>query len=89
MPRSRSRFQKILINRERTARQRVASNEFGELLVRRTKRGVKITALTLPNENRTGRRTGATYAIVDLDDDGVDRLIRRLQACRGGRRALP
>jgi hypothetical protein len=83
MPRS------LLINRARARKQRIASNEFGELQVRRTKRGVKITALTMPSENRTGRRTGATYAVVDLDDAGVDRLIERLRAIRGGRRALP
>lgn len=88
MPRG-PRHHKLIVNRARAAKSRVASNEFGELHVRRTKRGVKVTALTLPSESRTGRRTGATYAVVDLDDAGVDRLIRRLQACRGGRRALP
>lgn len=83
------RLHKYLINRAHTAQQRIASNEYGELFARRTKRGVKIIALTLPNETRTGRRSGATYAVVDLNDVGVDRLIRRLQAIRGGRRALP
>ena len=69
--------------RAQVERSRIASNEFGEILVRRTRRGIRITALTLPTSKRSGRRTGATYAIVDLDDAGVDRLVTRLQAIRG------
>lgn len=79
---------KLLVNRRRAAQQRIASNEFGELMVRRTRRGVKVIAMTMPNESRTGRRTGATYAVVDLDDAAVDRLVSRLQAIRGGRKAM-
>ncbi len=69
-------------------RRRISSNEFGELLVRRKQRAVRITAIT--NASRcTGKPTAASFAFVDLDDAAVDRLIRRLQAIRGGKRALP
>ena len=83
------RLHKFLVNQARAQRQRISSNEYGELLVRRTKRAVKIIAITDPETARTGRRTGATYAVVDLDDAAVDRLIGRLQEIRGGRKALP
>ena len=63
-------------------------NEFGHLMALRKRRLVRITVVT-KTDAMVGAPCGATYAFVDLDDGQVDRLIRRLQAIRGGKRALP
>lgn len=69
------------IRDEKMAKQRVVDNEHGALIVTRTRRAVRITA---------ARNTPLhQIAFIDLTDDQVDRLIQRLTALRGGKRALP
>jgi len=62
-------------------------NEFGRLIVKRTRRAVRVTAITT-TDAMTGAPCAASFAFADLDEAGVDRLIRRLTAIRGGRKAL-
>lgn len=68
-------------------RQRVVDNEFGTLIVTRTRRAVRVTAVVKPA--LMDGKPASTFGFVDLDDAGIDRLIQRLTALRGGRRALP
>lgn len=75
------------LNRKRRSSKAIG-NDYGELIVTRTKRGVRILAFTRRGPVWSGRETLATFGFVDLDDASVDRLIRRLQAIRGGRKAL-
>lgn len=75
--------------KQRRLRKATIGNKFGELLVQRRSRAVRITAITKRPPDWNGRPSAASFAFVDLDDAGVDRLIQRLQAIRGGRRALP
>lgn len=79
---------RLKIRDEKRRRQRVVDNEYGSLIVSRTRRSVRVTAVVKP-ARLVGRPPESTYGFVDLDDDSVDRLIRRLQAIRGGRRAIP
>ncbi len=74
-------------SRARIRRQTIAT-EFGEVVIKRNRRGVRVTVITRKS-NWVGRPNDASFAFVDLDDSGVDRLVARLQAIRGGRRALP
>lgn len=60
----------------------------GRLIVQRRRRAVRITAITEQAPAWTGKPSAASFAFVDLDDARVDRLVERLQAIRGGRRAL-
>jgi hypothetical protein len=60
----------------------------GRLVVQRRKRAVRVTAVTERTEAWNGKPSDASFAFVDLDDAGVDRLVGRLQAIRGGRRSL-
>lgn len=70
------------------ARRQVVSNDFGELLVMRRGRAVRITAVT-KQARFGGKPCAASFGFVDLDDMAVDRLIRRLTTIRGGKRSLP
>lgn len=63
-------------------------DDYGTMLVTRKNRRVRITVITKPGMH-TGKITQAPLGWVDLGDDQVDRLIQRLQAIRGGKRALP
>ena len=72
----------------RQARRRIVDSDFGTLIVTRTRRTVRITAL-VKAELFNGKPPAPGVGFVDLDDAGVDRLIRRLAALRGGKRALP
>lgn len=79
---------RLKIREEKRRRQRVVDNEFGTLIVSRTRRAVRLTAV-VARGHLVGRQPGTTIGFVDLDDAAIDRLIRRLQALRGGKRALP
>ena len=70
-------------------RRRTIGNAYGDLIVKRTKKAVRIIAVTKRGPNWTGAESDATFGVVDLDDVMVDRLIERLQALRGGRKELP
>jgi hypothetical protein len=72
----------------RRRRRRIVDNEFGGLIVTRTRRAVRLTAIVKRGQ-LVGRQPATTIGFVDLDDAGIDRLIQRLQSLRGGRRALP
>ena len=63
------------------ARKLVVDNEHGKLIVTRTRRAVRVTVVSL--------HPGESVAFVDLDDAKIDRLVQRLTALRGGKRALP
>lgn len=75
------RSRRRLIKAAKAARQRVVDNEHATLIITRTSRRVRLTV-----EARTPR---PAVAFVDLDEAGIDRAIKRLQALRGGRRTLP
>lgn len=73
---------------DRARRRRIVETGFGVLLVTRRDRKVRITAVVKLTE-LSGRPPNPGVGFVDLDDANVDRLIQRLQAIRGGKRALP
>ncbi len=68
-------------------RRRTFANDVSEMFVTKTKRGVRITVVT-----HVDKIVGRPPALVAgtgfhcLDDDQVERLIRRLTAIRGGKR---
>lgn len=73
--------------RDDKRRRRTIGNDYGKLVVVRKRRAVRIIAVNA-GAQWTHDDPGATFGFVDLDDAGVDRLVQRLQAIRGGRRTL-
>lgn len=73
---------------DRARRRRIVETDFGVLLVTRRDRKVRVTAVVKLDALR-GPPPCAGVGFMDLDDTGVDRLIQRLRAIRGGKRALP
>lgn len=78
---------RMKVRDEKRRRQRVVDNDYGTLILTRTRRAVRVTAVVKPGR-LAGQRPATLVGFVDLDDASVDRLIRRLQAIRGGKRAL-
>lgn len=73
--------------RDARIRRQTIGNEFGELVVKRTRRAVRVTAITRP-ARWNGTPSAASFGFADLDDAAVDMPIHRLQAVRGGKRAV-
>lgn len=76
------------LKRAKRARQTIG-NAYGDLVVKRTERSVRIIAISKRGPSWTGRPSEATFGVVDLDDAMLERLIERLQAIRGGKKRLP
>lgn len=76
------------IRRRRQRQITVAEDDFSTVRVVRKRRLVRITITNKPG-GFTGKPSKASFAFADLDDAKIDRLIQRLLAIRGGKKALP
>lgn len=56
--------------------------------VKRMNRKVRVSIVAKPDLEFEGHANAASFAYADLDDVEIDRLVRRLQAIRGGRTSL-